>query len=209
MPQDTAQPPSKPAKLTKKQRKGLAFRQKLGKRKSEKLGDLESEHAPVPESDIIHDDEGSGERENLAPDVDMSSSDRRRTTTLNGKAQQRRQEQKQSHGEGNVKTRDGESDAGSGTGTDKFTSGTERPSKKRKRPQVDSEGANLDLNAGDSVVNADAPSKPKRQKQELSEGTGEDDAGAESKDTKSLKQKTRYILFVGTCWMYSSSCAYT
>ncbi|KAL5533967.1 hypothetical protein ACEPAG_427 [Sanghuangporus baumii] len=199
MPQSTAQT----QKLTKKQRKGLAFRQKLGKnRKAGKLGDPHSENAPVPESGIVNDEEDLEASENINPNADDSPSDRRRTKTLNGKVQQRqeqKQKQKQSRGEGDVKSkRDVEFGADTGTGTGGISgSGTERPSKKRKRSQVDTGGANLDRNAdSDADTNADAPSKSKKRKRKLSEDV--DSVGdTENKDAKSPKHKTRYILFIG------------
>ncbi|OCB87879.1 hypothetical protein A7U60_g5015 [Sanghuangporus baumii] len=204
MPQNTAQS----QKLTKKQRKGIAFRQKLGKnRKAGKLGDLHSENAPVPESDIVSGDEADLEAsKNINPNADDSPSDRRRSETLNGKVQQRQdQKQKQSSGEGDVKSkRDVEFGADTRTRTGSISgSGTERPSKKRKRPQVEAGGANLDRNAdSDADTNADAPSKPKRRKQKPSEEEDEtvDDSegNIENGDAKSsLKHKTRYILFIG------------
>ncbi|KAL5494980.1 hypothetical protein ACEPAI_442 [Sanghuangporus weigelae] len=203
MPQNTAQS----QKLTKKQRKGLAFRQKLGKnRKAGKLGDPHSENAPVPESDIIDDELELEASENINPNADDSPSDRRRSGTLNGKAQQRQeQKQKQSSGEGDVKSkRDVEFGADTRTGTGSISvSGTERPSKKRKRPQVKAGGANLDPTAdSDADTNADAPSKPKKRKRKLSEADetvddSEGNAETENKDSKSLKHKTRYILFIG------------
>ncbi|KAL5519242.1 hypothetical protein ACEPAH_925 [Sanghuangporus vaninii] len=202
MPQNTAQS----QKLTKKQRKGIAFRQKLGgNRKAGKLGDLHSENAPVPESDIIIDELELEASKNINPNVDDSPSDRRRSKTLNGKAQQRQdQKQKQSSGEGDVKSkRHVEFGADTRTRTGSISgSGTERPSKKRKHPQVETGGANLDRNAdSDADTNADAPSKSKKRKRKLSEdedkNIDDSEGNAGNGDAKSSKHKTRYILFIG------------
>ncbi|EJD03677.1 uncharacterized protein FOMMEDRAFT_167018 [Fomitiporia mediterranea MF3/22] len=163
-------PPDTPQKLTKKQRKSLAFRQKTKSKKGGKKSSTRPEPEDVPEIDIeildAQPDDRHQPSENNSGQLDelTASSSGGKENKVKGK------EKEKQVGELGLKPKE-----------------PQASTKKRKRTEAEE----------DAVDQADSTAKPKKKRKGKTPETDENASANSEENEKPDTQKSRYILFVG------------